>query len=564
MKTKKIFLSILVLVITFVNAQVNTFTGAGAGVSSTGAYNCGFGNSAISINSSSHNSAFGFESLKGSVLTNGGYNCAFGDSSLKVNTTGNLNCAFGSSSLLNNISGYNNVAFGHRSLEANLIGNGNTAIGYASLLKNIGNNNVALGYYSPRNLTSGSSNIFIGSETAVGLLTGSNNVFIGSNIAVNSAVSTSSVAGNDSNATIILSNGLGEQRLFFHSNGFGGIGLGNNSIPQNMLELNGGITNTSGLRFRNYKSNIIPTVTDTKFLTVNIDGDVILRNLPPLGIQFTSACATSNYIPKSTGATTMTCSQIYDNGTSVGIGKSTDFGWITGTTPGTLYQNGSSGIGPSGNFKLDVLGVTRSTAFWATSDKRFKKDIKPIENALKTIEAIDGKTYLWDIEKNKEMNFDNGGHSGFIAQELEKVLPHLVATGNDGFKAVNYMELLPYLVEAIKEQQVQINELKAQVSHSFKTQNGDLLTLENTRIISVSPNPSNDVILVSMNIEKVVQNAKLLVHDINGIVLSTLNINERDTNITKTLQKDNFGKGIYIVSLVVNGKSIDTKKIIFN
>ena len=47
-------------------------------------------------------------------------------------------------------------------------------------------------------------------------------------------------------------------------------------------------------------------------------------------------------------------------------------------------------------------------------------------------------------------------------------------------------------------------------------------------------------------------------------VLSSLNVNERGTNLSKSFQKDNFGTGVYVVSLMINGKSIDAKRIIFN
>ena len=550
MKTKNLFLMISLLVANFINGQpptietnlqhnavtltsvpnspISTAINAPLKFMSIDNTNTLFGAAAIPSSGQINN----WENfLNGADGTVGAFrNSAFGQRALRYNETGSDNTAVG-------VSAKDNARFG----------DGNSAFGRSALIRCEGNNNSALGHNS-----GGFGTTF----------TGSNNTFLGANV-----TTTNSNLLN----TVLIGDGSGAQRIYIHSNGFTGIGLGNNpaSLPQNMLELNGGIANTSGLRFRNYKSNVVPTLTDTKFLTVNTDGDVLLRNLPTLGIQFTATCATVNYIPKSTGATTMGCSQIFDNtsvtipiaNSTVTIGYSTqptNFAFTT-IPPGNLGNPTAPGT-----IRLKVNGVTEGLAYFATSDKRFKKDILPIENALKTIEAIEGKTYLWDKEKNKEMNFDGGGHSGFIAQELEKVLPHLVATGSDGFKAINYMELLPYLVEAIKEQQAQISELKAQASNSFKTQNGELLTLENTKIISVSPNPSNDVILVSMNIEKVVQNAKLLVHDINGTVLSSLNINERDTNITKTLQKDNFGKGIYVVSLVINGKSIDTKKIVFN
>lgn len=230
-----------------------------------------------------------------------------------------------------------------------------------------------------------------------------------------------------------------------------------------------------------------------------------------------------------------------------------------------ILDNGNMGVGTaSPTERLEVNGNAKAIAFISISDKKFKKNIKSLENSLETIEALNGKSYQWNIEEFKEKKFDSRNHSGFIAQDLEKVLPHLVYTTENQEKAVNYIELIPYLVEAIKEQQLQINELKSQLSENFKSKNQDLIELENTKIINVSPNPSNNIISISLSIDKNIKSASLQVNDLNGKLLSNLNIKERDTNITKSLQKDNFGQGTYIVTLIINGKSIDTKKIIFN
>ena len=106
--------------------------------------------------------------------------------------------------------------------------------------------------------------------------------------------------------------------------------------------------------------------------------------------------------------------------------------------------------------------------------------------------------------------------------------------------------------------------MQDQLNSSFQKQNSDLINLKNTKIISVSPNPSSDVIVISLNIEETVQDAKIVVYDLNGKIMSSLNIKERNNDISKSLQKDNFGSGTYIVSLYINGKSLDSKKIIFN
>jgi hypothetical protein len=336
MKTKySLFftLSIFFVAIFNSNGQVdNTFTGVGAGISGTGNYNSGFGKDALNQNIGHSNSAFGYQTL---TLTSGGFNNAFGSRALQYNTTGNFNSAMGTRALSSNESGSWNIGIGHRALEANVEGNNNTGIGYASLLYNVGNNNVALGYWTPRNLLSGDSNIFIGVETASGLLHGSNNVFLGK-VIVSRVPSTTALAGNNTNGTIIFADGAGKQRIFVHSNGNTGIGLGNNVIPVNKLDVKGGvviggnytpngtITNSfsentvsgtiapangllvegkvgignkvpknkveitqgtignSGLRFTNLTSGYdSPSMqSSTKFLSVNNNGDVVLQKLP--------------------------------------------------------------------------------------------------------------------------------------------------------------------------------------------------------------------------------------------------------------------------------------------
>ena len=91
----------------------------------------------------------------------------------------------------------------------------------------------------------------------------------------------------------------------------------------------------------------------------------------------------------------------------------------------------------------------------STSDERLKKNIKPIDNALADICQLKGVTFDWR---------DTGTQGqGFIAQQVEPIIPDVVNTDEDtGMKSINYVGLIGHLVEAIKEQQVQIDELKAQ------------------------------------------------------------------------------------------------------
>ena len=108
-----------------------------------------------------------------------------------------------------------------------------------------------------------------------------------------------------------------------------------------------------------------------------------------------------------------------------------------------------------------ITGVTSITAsstvtaadFNSTSDANLKDNIRTIENALEKVSNINGVLFEWKSTGDTS--------AGVVAQEVEKVLPEVVKT-LDG-KTVNYNGLIGLLIEAIKEQQIQIEELKKKV-----------------------------------------------------------------------------------------------------
>jgi len=326
MKIKNYFVVGSFLVLNFstvIGQTANTFFGVESGTNNSGNFNSGYGTNSLINNSSHSNNAFGFNTL---IQTTGGYNCAFGNDALKLNTSGTLNVALGTRTLENNATGSGNIAIGHRSLGSNTSGNRNTAVGYGTLVKVNGNDNIALGYQTPRSLISGNSNIFIGNENGLNLTNGSQNVFIGS-VRLNNTVSSNRIAGNSLDRSIILADGAGNQRIFISRIGNMGLGLGNNIIPINRLDVNGGVvigknyvpsnsdtgsyvapvngllvegkvglgnsnpnnkleithgtSGNSGLRFTNLTSSYVPTSSQTsdKFLSVNQNGDVILQKM---------------------------------------------------------------------------------------------------------------------------------------------------------------------------------------------------------------------------------------------------------------------------------------------
>jgi hypothetical protein len=100
-------------------------------------------------------------------------------------------------------------------------------------------------------------------------------------------------------------------------------------------------------------------------------------------------------------------------------------------------------------------GLLTSTDYNSSSDKRLKSNIKTVEGALDKVNSLRGVTFKW-----KEGGSDS---IGLIAQEVQKVIPEVVTKDDNGYLGIRYTNLIGVLVEAIKEQQDQINTLKKQI-----------------------------------------------------------------------------------------------------
>ncbi len=131
-----------------------------------------------------------------------------------------------------------------------------------------------------------------------------------------------------------------------------------------------------------------------------------------------------------------------------------------------LNENGNVGIGTTTTptYKLQVAGTAGGTSWTNVSDARYKTNIQTIQNPLQKVLQLQGKTYKFDTEKWKDKGFPAGTQYGVIAQEVEKIVPEVVTTNAEGYKGVNYDALVPLLIEAIKAQQAQIDELKKQIN----------------------------------------------------------------------------------------------------
>ena len=296
-----------------VSGSVNTFVGTNSGTYNT----TGFGNTFIGAEAGirnttgNSNTALGYRALFKN--TKGDDNIALSNASLELNDTGDSNIALGKWAMRGNVSGSYNIGVGNSAGSAST-GDSNVFIGEAAGTNlSAGDKNLYFGYYTGHFLKSGSNNIFIGARAGYSTSFGSNNLFLGNSSGVKSGTKNITIgenAGGDrGDGNILLGNntninsafqpnplnnnvlnignvvfGYNMNRVSSTDNSSvkpGQIGI-NTTTPKNTLEIKSDVHDTSGLRFTNLTSAYNPPIgtTNTKFLSVTADGDVVLENLP--------------------------------------------------------------------------------------------------------------------------------------------------------------------------------------------------------------------------------------------------------------------------------------------
>lgn len=139
-----------------------------------------------------------------------------------------------------------------------------------------------------------------------------------------------------------------------------------------------------------------------------------------------------------------------------------------GLTVNTATYITSLGVGTTASGTLGEIRAANEITAYYSSDERLKENITVISDPIQIVQQIRGVKFDW-----KDAYIESrGGEDGFfvrkhdvgvIAQEVESVLPEVVATRDDGYKAVKYEKLVALLIEAVKEQQITIDTLKSEI-----------------------------------------------------------------------------------------------------
>ncbi|MDR2238227.1 MAG: tail fiber domain-containing protein [Chryseobacterium sp.] len=216
---------------------------------------------------------------------------------------------------------------------------------------------------------------------------------------------------------------------------------------------------------------------------------------------------------------------------------------------------------------LDVMFNVKAISFLSSSDKRLKDNIKPLSGSSPNLLNISSYSYTFKEKKEAEKRNDTQKlHFGFMAQEVEKEFPNLVSIDEKGNYALNYIEFIPLLLNELKDQKKEINDLKTKMEAmeakidalaGNRTAQANTVSTSSFSLEQNVPNPFNKETIIRFNAEG--EHIMIGVYDSSGRQLQSIPVKKGEKQIT--VSANTLTPGVYIYNLVANGKLVDSKKM---
>lgn len=213
------------------------------------------------------------------------------------------------------------------------------------------------------------------------------------------------------------------------------------------------------------------------------------------------------------------------------------------------------------------------------SDARAKENVQTLKSGLSSILNLRPVSYKWKHDvavqslstassenENIASNAaygpleDDQTQYGFLAQEVEEVLPDAIKTDNEGHKMINYTAIIPMLVQAVQELQATVETQAQRIEQLSNGKEPQVIGRTNNKILNCSPNPTNGFVSITTQLDDDARNAKIIISSLMGSREKELTVSPQSPTTSTNISSLN--SGIYIVSLFVNGKLTDYQRLI--
>lgn len=152
-------------------------------------------------------------------------------------------------------------------------------------------------------------------------------------------------------------------------------------------------------------------------------------------------------------------------------------------------------------------------------------------------------------------------HYGIKTEQLKEVFPELVYEQEDGSLGINYVELVPVLVQTINELNTRVNMLEGDAARKSKTTNIRNIQEEQTYLLQNLPNPTSGTTTISYCVPENSNSAELCICELSGKMLKNINLTS-GTKSSVTVSTDDLASGVYLYTLIVDGEVCASKRMI--
>lgn len=381
---------------------------------------------------------------------------------------------------------------------------------------------------------------------------------------------------------------VGQAQIKVSSNGNVGVQVGT-STPLSPLSV-GGVGSASYLSYIGSSSantllRVEKNSPSSSGTTIGVDASVMLNYGAPsynYGIKGQSYSSSYTSVARAYGVLGLAGNGYCNYGV---------FGQLSGTANGAavvgmITSSSYPEVAITGRYAGYFVGEVITTApmyapaFIVNSDKRYKDNITTIDQP----KSLKGILALNPVEYNLKQFYTKGRkdsvevdvpyydeksqlfkkkHFGLLAQEIQAIYPDLVYEKEDGYLAVDYIGLIPVLIQSVKELSAKVDALspkqpaktKSAVLNETSTLNLPCVLYQN------SPNPFSVSTTIKYSLSNDITSAEILIFDMQGTLIRTEPLAVNGSG-SVTIEGTTLTPGMYIYTLIANGNEIDTKRMI--